>query len=167
MESSPLKPNLYIETSVISYFTARPSRDLIVVARQRITYEWWEVALPFFEAHISPVVLEEISRGNLEAASKRRKAVASFPLLEVIPEVRDLAEVYFTKISIPEKSRADTYHLALATWHGMDYLVSWNCRHIAGAGVRRRVEEINAVEGIRTPTICTPEELMEVGNVCG
>ena len=157
-----MKPTVYIETTVISYLTARPSRDLIIAAHQQITHEWWEKALPHFAVFISPIVLEEISRGDEQAAKLRLEGVSSFPLLEVLPEVRELAESYFSAMEIPEKARADSYHLALATWHGMDFMVSWNCTHIVSGRVKKTIEEINSTYGIRTPIVCTPEELMEV-----
>lgn len=157
-----MKSTVYIETSVISYLTAKPSRDLIVAAHQQITNDWWENALPNYAAFISPIVLEEISRGNADAVQSRLEKVATFPVLEVLPEVRNLADAYFSTLDIPEKARADTYHLAITSWHGMDFLVSWNCTHIVNGRIKMLIEEINAKQGIRTPIICTPEELMEV-----
>ena len=156
-----MKPTVYIETTVISYRMARPSRDLIIAAHQQITHDWWEMALPQFNAFISPIVLDEISRGDADAAKLRLDSVASFQLLEVLPEVRSLADSYFSAIEIPEKARADSYHLAVAAWHGMDFLVSWNCTHIVSGRVKRIIEEINSANGIRTPIVYTPEELME------
>ncbi len=88
--------------------------------------------------------------------------MSNFPALEVTNDVRELADLYFKDIDIPEKALADVYHLALAAWHGIDYLVSWNCTHIVSGRVRAIVEQVNARRGIRTPIICTPEELMEV-----
>jgi len=156
-----MKPTVYIETSVISYLTAKPSRDLVIAAHQQITLEWWETAMPNYEVFISPIVLDEASKGDLKAAGLRLEKISTLPLLEVVREVHDLAESYFTRIEIPEKARADAYHIALAAWHGIDYLVSWNCTHIANGRIRMVVEEINSERGIRTPVICTPEELME------
>ena len=156
-----MKPTVYIETSVIRYLTARPSRDLIVVAHQQITDDWWENALPNYEAFVSPVVLEEISRGDANAVQSRHEKVSTFPVLEVLPEVRRLADTYFSALTIPEKARADAYHLAIASWHGIDFIVSWNCIHIVNGRIKRLIEEVNAGQGIRTPIICTPEELME------
>ncbi len=156
-----MKPTVYIETTVISYLMARPSRDLIIAAHQQITHDWWEIALPHFDAFISPIVLEEISSGDPDAAQLRIDSVASFELLEVLSEVRNLADAYFAAIEIPQKARADSYHLAVAAWHGMDFLVSWNCTHIVSGRVKRIIEEVNTANGIRTPTVCTPEELME------
>jgi len=157
-----MKPTVYIETSVVSYLTAQVSRDLVVAAHQELTVEWWEQSLPKFEPFVSPVVLEEIAKGDPDAAKKRMQAVSAFRVLEVVPEVRDLAERYFAAIDLPEKARADAYHLALAVWHGMSYLVTWNCTHIAGGRVKRIVQELNSGRGIGSPAICTPEELMEV-----
>jgi hypothetical protein len=154
--------SIYIETSVIGYLTSKPSRDLIVAAHQQITGDWWENALRHYNAYISSVVLEEISRGDINVAQLRLEKVSSFPVLEVLPEIRNLADTYFSALDIPEKARADSYHLAIASWHGMDFLLSWNCTHIVNGRIKMMIEEINARQGIRTPIICTPEELMEV-----
>lgn len=157
-----LKPSVYIETTVVSYVTARPSRDLVVAAHQQVTVEWWESTLPRCEPFISPVVVEEAARGDEEAAKLRLEKISGFPVLEVTNEVRELADLYFARTQIPEKARADAYHLALATFHGMDFLVSWNFTHILAAPVRAMIRDINTSRGIRTPIMCTPEELMEV-----
>ncbi|MFO7870508.1 MAG: type II toxin-antitoxin system VapC family toxin [Kiritimatiellia bacterium] len=157
-----MKKTVYIESSVVSYYTARASRDIIVAAHQQCTAEWWEKVLPRLEAFVSPVVLEEISRGDAVAAVKRQDVVKDFSSLEVYEEVIDLAEEYFEAMDIPDKAKADAYHLALATLHGMDYMVTWNCSHIASGRVRRIVDEINVIHRMRSPVICTPEELMEV-----
>jgi len=157
-----MKETLYIETSVVGYFTSQLTRDLIVAAHQQITREWWKERLNRYSAFVSTLVLEEISMANVDEAGKRLEAVSDFPLLKIIPEVAELANFYFLKLNIPEKARADSYHLALAAWHGMDYLVTWNCAHIANARLKRILEENNIARGIKTPTICTPEELMEV-----
>lgn len=159
--SEVMKRTVYIETSVISYLTAQMSRDLVVAAHQQLTAEWWQHALPQFEPFVSAVVLEEIAQGDPEAARRRKDSVAGFSVLEVSAEVRDLAEHYFSAIDLPERARADAYHLALAVFHGMDYLVTWNCTHIAGGRVKWIVQNISAKRGIASPIICTPEELME------
>jgi hypothetical protein len=109
------------------------------------------------------VVLEEIAHGDSDAAHRRQPSIATFPVLEVVSEVHALAAAYFAAIPLPDKAQADAYHhLALAAWHGLDYLVSWNCTHIVSGRVRMIIEEVNAEFGIRTPIICTPEELMEI-----
>ena len=160
--NSDMNPTVYVETSVISYATARVSRDLVVAAHQQLTQDWWERALPKLDPYLSPVVLNEISKGDPVAAQQRIQIASSFAVLELVSEIQDLAEAYFVAIDLSEKCRADAYHLAVAVWHGMDYLVTWNCSHIAGGRVKRIIESINTNQGIMTPVICTPEELMEV-----
>jgi predicted nucleic acid-binding protein len=157
-----MKPTVYIETSVISYLTARPSRDLVVAAHQQLTIDWWDLAMPQLDGYISPIVLDEISKGDSKAAAKRLAVVDQFEVLELIPEIQILADLYFNAIDLPEKARADAYHLAIAVQHGMDYLVTWNCVHIAGARVKRILEVINDRRNFQTPIFCTPEELMEI-----
>ena len=157
-----LKPSVYIETTVVSYLVARPSRDLVIAAHQQVTLEWWDNALPRLDPFVSAVVIEEGSRGEPEAAKLRMEKISNFPLLEVTREVQELADCYFNQTQIPEKARADAYHLALAASHGMDFLVSWNFTHILSAMIRTVIQDINESHGIYTPFICTPEELMEV-----
>jgi predicted nucleic acid-binding protein len=152
---------VYIETTVISYFAARRTRDLIVAAHQEITLEWWEKGLPLFDPYVSQIVFDEISRGDEEAVQGRLAVVKGFGVLEMMPEVAALAATYFAALAIPDKARNDSLHLALAVYHGMDYLVSWNCTHITAGRVRAIVEAVNDEKGFSTPIICTPEELME------
>jgi predicted nucleic acid-binding protein len=155
------KPTIYLESTVISYYTASRTRDLIVAAHQEITQEWWETILPRMTAHVSQIVFDEISRGDTDAAQRRLAAIDRFRVLEMTSDVASLANNYFEALDIPQKARNDSFHLALAVYHGMDYLVSWNCTHISSGRVRNIVGSINAERGYRTPIICTPEELME------
>ncbi len=156
-----MKQTVYIETTVISYLTARPSRDIVTAGHQQITREWWDRALPKFRGYISPFVQDEISGGDAEAVKLRLQAAGKLSVLEITPEVLTLADIYFRGLDIPAKARTDSLHLAVATVHGMDYIVSWNCSHIANGRIISRIDEINRVHGIGTPVICTPEELME------
>lgn len=156
------KQSVYIETTVVSYLTARPSRDLIVAAHQQVTEEWWDNTLPLLDPFVSPIVIEEASMGDEAAAKVRLEKIAGFPVLEITDEVGELAELYFERIPIPDKARGDAYHLAVATYHGMDFLVSWNFAHILSARVRAVIQDINTIRGISTPIICAPEEVMEV-----
>jgi len=155
------KPTIYIESTVISYYAASRTRDLIMAAHQEITWEWWESVLPTLAPHISQIVFDEISRGDANAAQRRLAAVSDFKVLEMTPDVAALANTYFDALDIPQKARNDSFHLALAVYHGMDYLVSWNCTHISSGRVRNVVGRINEERGYETPIICTPEELME------
>jgi predicted nucleic acid-binding protein len=152
---------VYIESSVISYYTARRSRDIIVAAHQEITLDWWEKAMPFYESFVSQIVFDEISRGNPKAAKQRLAAIQEFKVLEMTQDVAALASLYYRALDIPEKAMNDTFHLALAVYHGMDYLVTWNCTHIAAGRVIGIIQIINDGQGFQTPIICTPEELME------
>lgn len=153
---------VYIESTVVSYCAARPSRDLVVAAHQQITLDWWGNVLPALTPFVSQFVLEEVSRGDPEAAAKRMEIITGIPSLEMLPAIADLAREYFNTIRLPETARTDAFHVALAVHHGLDYLVTWNCTHIAGGRVRTHVQQINDRRGIATPVICTPEELMEV-----
>ncbi len=156
-----MKRTIYIETSVISYRVARPSRDIIVLARQEITAEWWDRVLPRLNAYISPVVLDEITGGDLQAQALRLQLVAHMPLLAVEERIISLAEAICDEIRLPERSQADAYHIAIPSVHGMDYLVTWNCKHIANAFMLRKIEQIVLAKGYTMPVVCTPEELME------
>jgi len=154
-------PKVYIESSVVSYHVARPSRDVVALAHQEITREWWANGLPRFDAYVSELVLEEIRRGDSEAATERLNSVERFPLLPISKEVENLAAIYARELRFPEKSLRDTIHIALAAVHGIDYLVTWNCAHIANAHIRPTLADINLREGVSVPIICTSEELLD------
>jgi predicted nucleic acid-binding protein len=156
------KATVYLEPTVISYYAASRTRDLILAAHQEITWEWWQSVLPGLDPYVSQIVFDEISRGDAGAAQRRLAAVRMFKVLEMTADVASLASAYFDALDIPEKAQNDSFHLALATYHGMDYLVSWNCTHISSGRVRKIVGAINDEMGYVTPIICTPEELMEV-----
>ncbi len=155
------KPTICVEPTVISYYTAFGTRDLIMAAHQEITREWWDSVLPGLDPYVSQVVFDEISRGDANAAQRRLAAIRQFNVLGMTPEIIPLANMYFGALDIPEKARNDSFHLALAVYHGMDYLVSWNCTHISSGRVRNIVSAINDEMGYATRIICRPEELME------
>lgn len=157
-----MKPSVYIETSVISYYTSKASKDLVTAGHQIITLDWWEKAQPKFECYISPYVMQEISKGNPEMAAKRVKAVESFSSLELSNEIDSIAQRYIKALQIPEHAIVDAYHLAISSHYDVDYLVSWNCSHIANAHMIKQLRKINETLKLPMPVICTPEELMEV-----
>lgn len=157
-----MKPTVYIETSVVSYLAAKPSRDLIVAGHQQVTEDWWRNVLPEIAAFVSELVLEEAGKGDIEAAARRLDRIAAIPILEVVDEIDGLAREYAAALQLPGKALGDAYHMALATWHGMDYLVSWNCTHIASGRVQKVLIGVNNAKDLQTPILCTPEELMEV-----
>jgi predicted nucleic acid-binding protein len=157
-----MKGSIYLETTVVSYYTSKPSRDIIVLAHQEITRQWWPRALERYDIFISEVVIEEAELGDQEAAKRRLEELKDFPLLELNDKVEEMAKVYMEKLEIPEKSFRDATHLAVASVHNIDYLVTWNCTHLANGEVIKELMKINESFGIHTPIICTPEELMEV-----
>ncbi|MBI5324415.1 MAG: type II toxin-antitoxin system VapC family toxin [Ignavibacteriae bacterium] len=122
-----LKPKVYIETSVISYLTANPSRDLIVASNQRITQEWWKHSKKQFDCYISQFVISELSQGDKSASSKRTGMLHDLNLLEHTKEVENLAVAFYKLLGIPEKSRIDAFHLAITVYYKIDFLLSWNC----------------------------------------
>ena len=156
-----MKRTIYIETSVISYRVARSSRDIIVLARQEITAEWWNTVLPHLDAYVSPVVLDEIAGGDQQAQTLRLQLVANMQPLAVDERIISLAEAICEEIRLPERALADAYHIAIPSVHGIDYLVTWNCKHIANAFMLRKIEQIVRAKGYIMPVVCTPEELME------
>ena len=151
---------IYLETTIVSYFTARTSRDLIVAAHQQITQEWWETRQQNFKTFISELVVREAGVGDKVAAQKRIKALDNIPLLELNEESLHLANELVQKGPIPKTVEEDALHIALAAVHGMEYLLTWNCRHIANAEMRKGVTSICISQGYEMPVICTPEELM-------
>jgi predicted nucleic acid-binding protein len=148
---------VYLETTVISYLTALPSRDLVQAAHQEITREWWE-RRSRFELFVSEAVLEEAARGDAGAAARRLAAVEGIPVLEVGASVSGLADQLLRSSAIPA---IDAVHIAVAVVNGMHYLLTWNCAHIANAALRGKIEETCRGAGLLPPIICTPEELME------
>jgi predicted nucleic acid-binding protein len=151
---------IYIETTVVSYLTALPSRDLIVAAHQQITHEWWEShSRGGFDLYVSQAVVREAAAGDENAARRRLLAVEGLPLLDVTREAEALADRLVTSRVIPASAAEDALHIALAAVHGMDYLLTWNCKHLANAALRSEVETLLVAEGYRPPIICTPEEL--------
>lgn len=157
-----MKQTVYIETSVIIYLTSNPSRDIVVAGHQQTTYEWWNQSRDYFDSYISQFVIDEISSRDMLAANKRIEAIKNINELQVNDEVEKLGDIYLKSFNIPEKSKLDAYHLAIAVWYNIDYLLSWNCKHIANAVVNKKLIDINNKMGLNSPILCTPLELIEV-----
>ncbi len=155
-----MKGKVYLETTVISYLTALPARDIVQAAHQQITHEWWE-RRERFELFVSQAVFREASRGDADAAARRLAALVGIAVLDVTDEVTELAERFLATNAMPAKAATDAVHVALSVMNGLDYLLTWNCAHIANAPVRRKIEEICRRARLQAPIICTPEELME------
>ena len=150
---------VYVETSVVSYYTARLSRDIVTAARQTITQEWWDEARERYEIYISTLVVEEAKTGDSEAARKRLTAISGLPILEINNAAEELAKRLVAEELIPETSAEDALHIALATVHGMDFLLTWNFRHINNAEMKAKIRAAIEALGYQCPIICSPEEL--------
>ena len=155
-----MKPRLYLETTVPSYLTAWPSRDLIRAGHQQITREWWAHRRDNFDVFISQFVLDEAAAGDSAAAQDRLRALADFPLLDLTEEVGTLANGLVTSLALPAKVATDAAHIAIAAVHGMHFLLTWNCTHIANAEMAVAIGSCCREHGYVAPVICTPEELM-------
>ncbi len=155
-----MKSSLYLETTIPGYLTSRPSRDLIVAGHQQVTREWWETRRDTFQLYISQLVIDEVSAGDPAAAGERLKMLKDLPLLDITPEVTALASRILSSGKIPRKAAADAAHISISAVHGIDFLMTWNCVHLANAAHARALAAICREHAYECPVICTPEELM-------
>ncbi len=151
---------MYIETTIVSYLTARPTRDLVRAAEQQITREWWE-GRESFELFASQLVLDEAAAGDADAAARRLITLDEVALLDTSEEAIRLGHHLVAAGGLPTKAGADALHIAVAAVHGLDYLLTWNCTHIANARTRGKIEGLCRGAGYDPPMLCTPMELME------
>lgn len=153
---------LYIETSIVSYLTARLSSNLLVAANQKNTVDWWAARKTDFDLYISDVVLEEAGRGDADAASRRIAALAGIPVLKITDAAVVLSRKLVDRSALPSKALDDALHVAVAATSSMDFLLTWNCRHIDNAETKPLIRRICREDGHPCPEICTPQELMGV-----
>ena len=151
---------LYIETTIPSYLTARPSRDIVQAARQQLTREWWDVERRNYDLCISQIVLDEAAAGDAEAAQRRMAVIDTLPLLDLTFEVDGLAETIMQSGLLPVSASRDAVHIAVTAVHQVHFLLTWNCRHIANATIFRDLQHVIMSAGYDMPVICTPEELL-------
>ena len=156
-----MKPRVYVETTVISYLTARPARDVVVAGHQQSTRDWWEIASDRFELVVSDLVREEAGIGDRDAARARLSVLDSLATLDATPETDALADGIVRTSAVPPAAIRDALHVAITAANGVEYFVTWNFRHIANAVARPLIESCCRHAGFEPPTICTPEELME------
>ena len=157
------KKTVYIETTVVSYLAARPTGDLVGAAWQKITADWWGTQRRRFDLRTSDVTVAEAGRGDAVAAQRRLGALADCALLAVTEAAEELSEALVRGGAVPEKAENDALHLAVAAVHGVDYLLTWNCRHLDNAETKPVMREICQESGYVVPEICTPQELMGGG----
>ena len=155
---------IYLETSVVSYYTGRPSRDIITAGRQQITREWWDRELKRNRVFISQFVIDEAKQGDPEVAQRRLEAMVDIGFLEIEKEVYDLSDEYMKATALSEKSRVDTLHMATASFNEMKLMLSWNCKHIVNGHIIAIIDQVNQGFGLSSPIICTPESMLENSN---
>jgi hypothetical protein len=155
-----MSETVYIETSILGYLTARPSRDLVVAANIETTREWWDTRRNDFQLYSSQAVIKETSQGDAAISSQRLEIVRNLALLDLNQSVLDLAEQFLARSNLPAKADVDAVHIAVATVHSMDYLLTWNCKHIANAQIQRKLAEVSIDFGYELPILCTPYELL-------
>ena len=155
-----MNKSVHIESSVISYLTARPSRDLVIAGHQAVTAEWWNDRRLRYDVYVSLLVVEEISAGDASAAEERLRAIADIPSVTIAAEAESLASALLASNAVPANSVRDALHIAIAATQGIDYLITWNFRHINNASTRTMVINIVSNSGLICPVLCSPEELM-------
>ena len=159
MSATKSKASVYLETTIPSFLTARPSNDLILAGQQQLTLRWWKTRKRLYSVFISELVIEEAGRGDHQAARKRINSIKNLPALEIDDATIRLGAKILDSGVIPQKAAADAGHISVAARHGIDYLLTWNCKHIANAEIIRQLDKIIRNSGYTPPIICTPTEL--------
>lgn len=153
------KPTVYLETTIIGYGASKPSRDLVVAARQQVTRDWLATAAEAYQLFVSQPVIREASAGDEQAARERLDLIKGVAPLAVTDEAGELATKLVDEGAVPKKATEDALHIAVAAVHGIEFLLTWNVRHIANATMRQAIERVCRESGYEPPVICTPEEL--------
>ena len=151
---------IYIETTVVSYLTARPSRDVVIAGHQQVTHEWWDTRRENYDLCVSQLVLDEAGAGDAQAAQERLLALQSVLVLETTVEALELAQELLRAGALPAKAADDALHVAVAATKAIPFLLTWNCRHLANAAMRPTIESVCQAKGFKAPIICTPEALL-------
>jgi hypothetical protein len=151
---------VYLETSIVSYYTARPSRDLIIAARQEITHEIWPVLQDNYEIYISALVIQEASRGDKEAVKRRLHEVSHIPILKITQNVQEVARSLISDNAVSPEFEEDALHIAVACINGMDFLLTWNFSHINNAFKKTKIIKAIEKQGFIPPEICSPDEFL-------
>lgn len=155
-----MKPKLYLETTIPSYLISWPSRDLVIAGHQQITKDWWKNRKDAFDIYISQFVIDEAKEGDAAAVRERLSVIGNFKMLDMTLEAEMLATHILASKIIPQKAATDAAHIAISAVHGMEYLMTWNCVHIANAVIAKKVAWICEEHDFECPVICTPEELL-------
>ena len=150
--------HVYIETSIVSYLTARPSRDIVLAAHQTLTRAWWRRRRTY-NLFVSQLVLDEASAGDPEMRRRRLRVLTNLTVLPLTESATELARALIRHGALPQKATVDAFHIGVAAAHNVEYLLTWNCRHLANAAMRSTIEAVCKAQGLQPPIICTPEEL--------
>lgn len=156
-----MRPTVYLETTIPSYLTARPSNDLAKSARQAATRLWWDTQRSTFACHISQLILDEAGRGDPDAVRLRLEVLATIPRLDLTKESLALAKRLLSSKALPAHALEDALHIAVSAAHRMMYILTWNFRHIANARTLKTIRKVCADSGHPCPEICTPDQLLE------
>jgi len=151
---------VYIETSIVSYLRQKPSSQVVAAARQLLTHKWWNDHRLNYELVVSQYVIDEASAGDVLLSKQRLASLDGIPLLPISPEVPQIAQRIMALGVLPQKAQVDALHISLAAHHRIQYLLTWNCKHIANARILPRIHGILMDMGIPIPIICTPEEML-------
>jgi len=157
-----MRASVYIETTVVSYLTARPTNDVVMAAHQLLTKKWWEEQRAAFDLCTSELVLEEAREGDPSAAAQRLAVLADIPLLDVNEATRKLAGNLVQVMRLPPRAYFDAAHVAVSAIHAIDFLLTWNCRHLANGALAPKIEQTCLADGFKSPRILTPEMLLEI-----
>ena len=160
-EYASIKSTVYIEATVVSYLTARPSNDALKLSRQQATRQLWNEYSNNFEFIVSDLVMTEIARGDAKKAQRRLNAVVNLRSLQTSSVSYRLAQELIDAGAVPHHSQIDAQHIAIATVHNLDYLVSWNYKHIVNENKQQHISRVCRAAGFQPTNICTPIDLIE------
>jgi hypothetical protein len=152
---------VYIESTIPSYYASDESNDIFILSHQRITQKWWDNYKSNYQLFISDIVLEEVKQGDPIYSKKRLDLIKDIELLVLNPSIKELVNNYVAFFNLNENVIRDIFHIAFTVFYEIDYLITWNCKHIANAHFIKQLLNYNLDNGLFLPTICTPEELME------
>jgi hypothetical protein len=150
---------VYIETSIPSFYhevRTEPS----MVARRAWTREWWDCVRPSYECVTSVAVLDELQSGDFPHKAEALVLLESVPLIPVESAILEIVEAYIRHVVMPRDPAGDALHLAMASFHKCDFLLTWNCRHLANANKFRHIQRVNTLLGLFVPALVTPLELL-------
>jgi predicted nucleic acid-binding protein len=154
-----MRQKIYLETSVVSYFVSRPSKNIVIAGRQAVTKDLWAI-MGYYDVFISDIVIQESSRGDTTLAKLRLDAVEEFNILKIDDEAKELAKLLIQRKAIPDQYPEDALHISIAAVNGIDVVVTWNFKHLNNPFTRTRVRKAIEQDGYTCPEICSPDEFL-------